>query len=91
MRLGDYISMLLGCYKYSSEIKNDTLYEVRVTQLWLEHGALPMSLPALRFRTPLGAGFLDKYHVPSFINDTLFRCCILGQGTLPSHASLDLM
>ena len=22
---------------------------------------------------------------------TLFRCCVLGQGTLPSHASLDLV
>ena len=21
--------------------------------------------------------------------ETLFRCCVLGQGTLPSHASLD--
>ena len=26
---------------------------------WLERGALPMSLPAVRFRIPLGAG----YHV----------------------------
>ena len=30
---------------------------------WLERGALPMSLPAVRFRTPLGAGFSEKYHV----------------------------
>ena len=40
-----------------------------------------MSLPAVRFRIPLGAGFSEKYHV--------FRCCVLGQDTLPSHASLD--
>ena len=30
---------------------------------WLERGALPMSLPAVRFRTPLCAGFSEKYHV----------------------------
>ena len=30
---------------------------------WLERGALPMSLSAVRFRTPLGAGFSDNYHV----------------------------
>ena len=30
---------------------------------WLERGALPMSLPAARFRIPLGAGFSEKYNV----------------------------
>ena len=30
---------------------------------WLERGALPMSLPAVRFRIPLGVGFSEKYHV----------------------------
>ena len=30
---------------------------------WLERVALPMSLPAVRFRIPLGAGFSEKYHV----------------------------
>ena len=30
---------------------------------WLDRGALPMSLPAVRFRIPFGAGFSDKYHV----------------------------
>ena len=30
---------------------------------WLERGALPVSLPAVRLRTPLGAGFLAKHHV----------------------------
>ena len=30
---------------------------------WLERGALPMSLPAVRFQIPLGAGFSEKYHV----------------------------
>ena len=29
----------------------------------LEGGALPMSLPTVRFRIPLGAEFSDKYHV----------------------------
>ena len=33
---------------------------------WLERGALPMSLPAVRFRIPLGAGFSEKYHVSPF-------------------------
>ena len=30
---------------------------------WLERGALPMSPPAVRFRTPLGEGFSEKYHI----------------------------
>ena len=30
---------------------------------WLERGALPMSLPAVQFRIPLGAAFSEKYHV----------------------------
>ena len=30
---------------------------------WLERGALPMSLSAVRFRVPLGAEFSEKYHV----------------------------
>ena len=39
------------------------LYIERDMAQWLEHGALPMSLPAVRFRIPLGAGFSEKYHV----------------------------
>ena len=30
---------------------------------WLERGARPISLPAVRFRFPLGAGFSEKFHV----------------------------
>ena len=30
---------------------------------WLERGALPMSLSAVRFRIPFGAEFSEKYHV----------------------------
>ena len=30
---------------------------------WLERGALPMSLPAVRFRIPLGTEFSEKYNV----------------------------
>ena len=30
---------------------------------WLERGTLPISLPAMRFRIPLGAGLSEKYHV----------------------------
>ena len=59
---------------------------------WLERGALPKSLPAVRFQILLGAGFSEKYHVSRpFNNGTLFRCCVLGQGTLPSNAPLDLV
>ena len=28
---------------------------------WLDRGALSMSLPAVRFRIPFDAGFLEKY------------------------------
>ena len=42
------------------------------------------------FRIPLDVGFSEKYHVsPLSIIGTLFRYCIFGQGTLPSHATLD--
>ena len=37
--------------------------EERDMAQWLERGALSMSLPAVRFRIPLGAGFSEKYHV----------------------------
>ena len=53
---------------------------------WLERGALPMSLPALRFRTPLGAGL--SCFSPLNLG-TLFRYFVLGQGTSPSIASFD--
>ena len=48
-----------------------------------------MSLPAVRFRIPLGAGFSEKYHFSPLNSGTLFRCCVLGQGTSTSNASLD--
>ena len=56
---------------------------------WLKRGALPMSLPAVRFRIPLGAEFSEKYHVSPLNLGTLLRCCVPGQGTSPSVASLD--
>ena len=34
----------------------------------LERGALPMSLPAVRFRVPLGAGFSEKYRVSPLLS-----------------------
>ena len=44
-----------------------------------------MSLPAVRFRIPLGAGFLEKYNdSPLSLSDG-----VLGQDTQPSNASLD--
>ena len=57
---------------------------------WLERDALTMSLPAARFRIRLVAGFPEKNHVsPPPSLGTLFRCCVLRQGTSPSNASLD--
>ena len=55
---------------------------------WLERGALPMSLPAVRFRITLG--ILREISCFSAHNTgTLLRCCVLGQDTSPSNASLD--
>ena len=43
---------------------------------WLERGALPMSLPVMRFQTPLGAEFSEKYHVsPSQSWDIVSTLC----------------
>ena len=51
---------------------------------WLERGALPMSLPAVRFRTPLGAGFSYKYHVSPFsIVGHCFDAVSLGKALRP--------
>ena len=42
----------------------------------LERGILSMSLPAVRFRIPLGAGFLEKYRVlPSQYWDIVSLLC----------------
>ena len=38
---------------------------------WLERGALPMSLPAVRFRIPLGAGFSEKYRISPLCFDVV--------------------
>ena len=43
---------------------------------WLERGALLMSLPAVRFRIPLGAEFSEKYHIfPSQYWNTVSMLC----------------
>ena len=47
---------------------------------WLEREALPMSLPAVRFRIPLGAGFSEKNHVsPLSIMGHYFDVVSLGK------------
>ena len=51
--------------KASGKLCSPPIRERDVAQ-WLERGALPMSLPAVRFRIPLGAGFSEKYHVSPF-------------------------
>ena len=53
---------------------------------WLKCGTFPMSLPAMRFRIPFGAGC--SCFSPLNLG-TLFRGCVIGQGTSPSNASLD--
>ena len=46
----------------------------------LERGALPMSLPAVRFQIPLRAGFSEKYHVsPLSILGHCFDVVSLGK------------
>ena len=58
-------------------------YERDVAQ-WLERGALPKSLPAVRFRIPLGAGFSEKYHVsPLSILGHYFDVAPLGKTLYP--------
>ena len=56
---------------------------------WLERDSLLMSLPVVRFQTRLGAEYSEKCHVsPLSMFEHMFRCCVRGQNTLPSHASL---
>ena len=51
---------------------------------WLERVALPMSLPAVRFRIPLGAGFSEKYHVsPLSILGHCYDVVSLGKALHP--------
>ena len=51
---------------------------------WLERGALPMLLPAVRFRIPLGAGFSEKYYVsPLSILGHYFDVVSSGKGLYP--------
>ena len=57
---------------------------------WLERGALPMSLPAVQFRIPLGAGFPAKYHVSLLsILGHCFDVVSLGKALNLTNASLD--
>ena len=51
---------------------------------WLEGSALPISLPAVRFRVALGAGFSEKYHVsPLSILGHCFDVVSLGKALNP--------
>ena len=52
-------------------------------------GALPMSLPAVRFRIPLGAEFSEKYHVsPLSILEHFFDVVSLGKAFNPQMLHL---
>ena len=56
---------------------------------WLERGALPMSLSAVRFRIPLGAGFSDKFNVsPLSILGHCFDVVSLGKALNPQMLHL---
>ena len=56
---------------------------------WLERGALPMPLPAVRFRIPLGAGFSEKYNVsPLSILGHCFDVVSLGKALNPQMLHL---
>ena len=56
---------------------------------WLEHSASPMSLLAVPFRIPLGAGFLEKYHVsPLSILEHFFDVVSLGKALHPQMLHL---
>ena len=56
---------------------------------WLEHGALSMSLPAVRFRIPLGTGFTEKHHVsPLSILGQSFDVVSLGKTFNPQMLHL---
>ena len=56
---------------------------------WLQRGALSMSLPAVRFRIPLGAGFSEKYHVsPLSILAHSFHVVSLGKALHPQRLHL---
>ena len=51
---------------------------------WSERRVLSMSLPAVRFRIPLGAGFSEKYHVsPLSILGHCFDVVSLGKALNP--------
>ena len=51
---------------------------------WLERGALPMSLPAVRFRIPLGPGFSKKNHVsPLSLSGHYFDVASFGKTLYP--------
>ena len=53
---------------------------------WLERGALPMSLSAVRFRIPLDAGFSEKDHVsPLSILGHCFDAVSLGKALQMLH------
>ena len=73
---------------YIKKINDDLLLVMDVERdvaQWLERGALPMSLPAVRFRIPLGAGFSEKYHVSplSILGHYFFDVVSLGKTLYP--------
>ena len=72
-----------------SKYVDNTLYnthqqtEKNVAQS-LDRGALPMSLPIVRLRIPLGAGFIEKYNVsPLLILGRYFDVVYLGKALYP--------
>ena len=63
---GIYMLYILDILSKGSKHRNVLLIVLLIERdmaQWLERGALPMSLPAVRFRIPLGAEFSEKYNV----------------------------
>ena len=59
---------------------------------WLERGALPMSLPAVRFRISFGAGYSNKYYVSLLsILEYYFDVVSLGKALHPHMLHLTQM
>ena len=55
---------------------------------WAKRGALSMSLPAVQFRIPLGAGFSEKYVTPLSILGLCFNVVSLGKALNPQMLHL---
>ena len=76
------ITIIIPLNRYSINVFRDI-------EQWLKRGALSMSLPAVRFRMPLGAEFSEKYHGSHL--SILGHCFYaVSSGKALNHQMLDL-